>query len=49
MESDYEECALSVGTHSCKCVEVDVDYADSMNANINLCRDKNTSDAMTLP
>ena len=36
MESEYEECALSVGTHSYRCVEVDGDFVDSMSPNIKL-------------
>ena len=47
MESEYEECALSVGTHSYRCVEVDGDFVDSMSPNIKLCRDKN--DVMMSP
>ena len=45
MESEYEECALSVGTHSYKCVEVDRDFVDSMSPNIKLCRHENTNDS----
>ena len=47
MESEYEECALSVGTHLFKCVEVDGDFVDSMSPNIKLCRDKDTNNVMT--
>ena len=43
MESEYEECAFSVGTHSYRCVEVDGDFVDSMSPKIKLCRDKNTN------
>ena len=49
MESEYEECALSVGTHSNRYVEVDGDFVDSMSPNIELCRDKNTNDVMMSP
>ena len=49
MESEYEKCALSVGTHSYRCVEVDGDFVDSMSPNIKLCRDKNTNDVMMSP
>ena len=49
MESDYEECAPSVGTHSFRCIEVDGDCVDSMSANIKLCCDVVTSRWLNRP